>query len=97
MRAAVTPQITSEPSPEGYYFTYIELPKGEYVKKPGASAPVHTAKPTSKVIGKPTSAVSGTGSSSSSSREGTWTEDGHGVSTFRDGSGHSLQLTEIRR
>lgn len=102
MRASVTPQVTSEPSPEGYYFTYIELPKGEYVKKPGAGAPVptvHTAKPTSKVIGKATPAwVSGSGSSSSSSSgEGNWTEDGHGVSTFRDGSGHALQLTEIRR
>lgn len=68
LRAPVTPQITSEQGPAGYYFTYIELPKGEYVKQPTASTSTGTgqiavmptlqaAKPTSKVIGKPTSAA----------------------------------------
>jgi hypothetical protein len=76
LRATVTPQITSEQGPAGYYFTYIELPKGEYVKQPTAGATVTSgasaeanagnratvmptlqpARPTSKVIGKPTSA-----------------------------------------
>jgi hypothetical protein len=40
MRAAVTPQITSERASNGYYFTFIDLPKGEYVAAPGAKPPV---------------------------------------------------------
>ena len=31
MRAAVTPQISSERGSTGYYFTFIDLPKGNYV------------------------------------------------------------------
>ena len=40
MRAPVTPQITSERGSTGYYFTFIDLPKGEYMAGPGAKAPV---------------------------------------------------------
>lgn len=31
LRADVTPSISSERGPAGYYFTYIDLPKGSYV------------------------------------------------------------------
>jgi hypothetical protein len=31
MRAAVTPQLSSERGSTGYYFTFIDLPKGNYV------------------------------------------------------------------
>jgi hypothetical protein len=64
MRTPVTPQVNSELGPSGYYFTYIELPKGEYLKATGSSAnttsnapppplpPLPTAaKPATKVIG----------------------------------------------
>lgn len=65
LRAAVTPTVSSEPGPTGYFFTYIELPKGDYLTRPGAAA---RAEPTrenalpaahpSKVIGKARSAGS---------------------------------------
>ena len=39
MRAPVTPQISSERGSTGYYFTFIDLPKGNYVAAPSAKAP----------------------------------------------------------
>jgi len=36
LRVAVTPQVSSERDATGYYFTYIELPKGSWL--PGAEA-----------------------------------------------------------
>lgn len=39
MRTAVTPQISSERGSSGYYFTFIDLPKGNYVSAPTAKAP----------------------------------------------------------
>ena len=59
LRAAVTPTVSSEPGPTGYFFTYIELPKGDYLARPSAApasaaAPIDTAPPAhpSKVLGK---------------------------------------------
>jgi hypothetical protein len=34
LRASVTPSISSERGANGYYFTYIDLPKGSYVSAP---------------------------------------------------------------
>lgn len=61
MRSPITPQVNSEQGPSGYYFTYIELPKGEYLKGTGTSPsaagidnspPVpESSKPATKVIG----------------------------------------------
>jgi hypothetical protein len=60
LRTPVTPQISSEAGAAGYFFTYIELPKGEYLKdataaNSGSSEVMPTLqmqKPSSKVIGK---------------------------------------------
>jgi hypothetical protein len=63
MRAAITPQVNSEQGPSGYYFTYIELPKGEYLKGTTSTRTSTAAgdrsvptlqmpAPASKVIGK---------------------------------------------
>ena len=41
LRADIVPQISSERGPTGYYFTYIDLPKGQFVAatdKPKAAA-----------------------------------------------------------
>jgi hypothetical protein len=48
LRAEVSPQISSERGSSGYYFTYIDLPKGNYVtvttvEKPKATARAATA------------------------------------------------------
>jgi hypothetical protein len=37
LRSDVTPQISSEAGAPGYYFTYIDLPKGSYVTAPPAT------------------------------------------------------------
>lgn len=68
LRASVAPQVNSEQGPSGYYFTYIELPKGEYLKGAGggqngaaadSSLPtLQKSAPVSKVIGKPAGAGS---------------------------------------
>lgn len=61
LRASVTPQITSEQGPAGYYFTYIELPKGEYVAMAAgsnANAPIlPMAQPSSPLVGAGSSAA----------------------------------------
>jgi hypothetical protein len=71
MRAPVTPHVSSERSGSGYYFTYIDLPKGEYIKGSGTSSQATLpldAKPGTKVIGKP-AAVSNTVSARSDGPE----------------------------
>jgi|GEM_PF-2794437 len=72
LRAAVTPTVTSEPGPTGYFFTYIELPKGDYLAKPGvapvsAAAPIDAAPPVhpTKVLGR----ASGSASAAAASGE----------------------------
>lgn len=51
LRSEVTPQISSEQGNAGYYFTYIELPKGSYMA--GASpAPAPEAASPAAVSGK---------------------------------------------
>jgi hypothetical protein len=60
LRSPVTPQISSEPGAAGYFFTYIELPKGEYLKTATAAnssssevmPTLQMQKPSSKIIGK---------------------------------------------
>jgi hypothetical protein len=39
LRAAVTPQISSERGSTGYFFTYVDLPKGNFVAGAAARAP----------------------------------------------------------
>ena len=36
LRADVKPTVSNEVGPAGYFFTYIELPKGDYLARPGA-------------------------------------------------------------
>jgi hypothetical protein len=43
LRAAVTPQVSSERGPSGYYFTYIDLPAGQYAQE--VPVPETAAKP----------------------------------------------------
>jgi hypothetical protein len=72
MRAAVTPQVASVPGSAGFYYTYIDLPKGEYVKgatTPSAAAP---AKPASKVIGKPVAAAPASAAVGAAPGSATW-------------------------
>lgn len=38
LRASVEPIVSSERGPTGYYFLYIDLPKGQYVQSPPPSA-----------------------------------------------------------
>jgi hypothetical protein len=47
MRADVSPQLSTERGTSGYYFTYIELPKGNFVsaEKPRAALTVEGAPP----------------------------------------------------
>ena len=45
LRADVSPIVSSERGPTGYYFLYIDLPKGEYVKMPVAPADAPPAPP----------------------------------------------------
>ena len=72
LRAAVTPTVSSEPGPTGYFFTYIEMPKGDYLARPGVAhvnAPAALDQPVpehpSKVFGK----ASGSASAAASSDE----------------------------
>lgn len=76
LRAPVTPHVSSERGAAGYYFTYIELPKGEYVAK--AAAPVVDAptRPGSKLIGKPSTKVTGSGQASVEATQDTRAADG---------------------
>jgi hypothetical protein len=78
MRSPVAPQITSEQGPGGYFFTYIELPKGEYLKRPGVvanGAPPAPPRPApSKVIGKPVTFGKSGGQGASAS--GSWSTSG---------------------
>jgi hypothetical protein len=73
LRAPVTPLVSSEPGPTGYFFTYIELPKGDYLARPGApvnaAAPVDTAPPAhpSKVLGKANGSASAAATSDEAS------------------------------
>jgi hypothetical protein len=39
LRANVTPSISSDRGPNGYYFTFIDLPKGSYVSSPAKTGP----------------------------------------------------------
>jgi len=74
LRAAVTPTISSEPGPTGYFFTYIELPKGDYLAKPGAAPVIAAAtldqpvpEHPSKVLGKARGSASATSDEASGS------------------------------
>jgi hypothetical protein len=67
LRAAITPTVSSETGPTGYFFTYIELPKGDYLTRVGAGASasvgdgvpaMQQARPSSKIIGKPAASAS---------------------------------------
>ncbi|HET8934406.1 MAG TPA: AMIN domain-containing protein [Polyangiales bacterium] len=92
LRATVTPQITSEQGPAGYYFTYIELPKGEYVKQPTAGVSVASGASADATAGnsatvmptlqptRPASKVIGKPTSASMSKSG------HGGGTISLGS-----------
>jgi hypothetical protein len=62
LRADVAPQLSSERGPTGYYFTFIDLPKGHYVASPdksdkakldvaGAPATSAMAAPNARVVG----------------------------------------------
>ena len=39
MRAEISPIVSSERGPAGYYFLYIDLPKGSFVKTPAPPSP----------------------------------------------------------
>jgi hypothetical protein len=77
LRATVTPAVTSETGPTGYFFTYIELPKGDYLARPGAVATTTSSSaidaappmPASKVIGKASTSATSTESSGSARGE----------------------------
>jgi hypothetical protein len=51
LRSPVAPKITSELGAAGYFFTYIELPKGEYVKQSASASNNPPPPKPSKVIG----------------------------------------------
>lgn len=78
LRASVTPQISTDTSPNGYFFTYIELPKGEYLKPANASnaagggevmPTLQMQKPSSKIIGKAAGSASATPAKASAQGE----------------------------
>jgi hypothetical protein len=74
LRATVTPTVTSETGPTGYFFTYIELPKGDYLARPGVPASrsaidAAPPMPESKVIGKASASATSTESSGSARGE----------------------------
>lgn len=74
MRAPVTPQISTTQGNEGYYFTFVELPKGEYIKDAApanAELPtMQTPKPGSKIIGKPATSAEASGRVQNTSAHG---------------------------
>jgi hypothetical protein len=72
MRATVTPQVTSVPGNAGFYFTYIDLPKGEYIKGAQTPSTAAPAKPASKVIGKPVAASPASASVGTAPGSATW-------------------------
>jgi hypothetical protein len=43
LRSDVTPQVSNEHGSDGYYFIYIDLPKGHYIAAPAQSKPEPTA------------------------------------------------------
>lgn len=61
LRASVTPHVASRRSSSGYYFTFIELPKGRYIEGSASGSAelptIQTPKASSKVIGKPAGAT----------------------------------------
>lgn len=70
LRAAVTPAVTSEVGPTGYFFTYIELPKGDYLARPG-TAPQAAAPSEPPAPEHPSTAVSKAEASGSASASAT--------------------------
>lgn len=69
LRASIAPSVSTESAPSGYFFTYIELPKGDYLMRLSAT-PKQSATPSvdaqpkqqpehpSKVIGRASASAS---------------------------------------